>query len=83
MLRSIFRDREDFSGGDALNDATIAALDASATVIVLCSPVAAGRPAINEEVRLFRSRHPNRPWSRSSSRGRRRTIFRRPCGSNP
>ena len=60
-LRPIFRDREDFSGGHALNDATIAALDASAALIVLCSPVAASRPTVNEEVRLFRSRHPDRP----------------------
>src|SRR6516225_8926443 len=61
MLRPIFRDREDFSGGHALTDATIAALDASAGLVVLCSPVAAQRPAVNEEVRLFRSRHPDRP----------------------
>ena len=60
-LRPIFRDREDFSGGHSLTDATIAALDASAALIVLCSPVAATRPAVNEEVRLFRSRHPDRP----------------------
>ena len=60
-LRPIFRDREDFSGGHTLTDATIAALDASAALIVLCSPVAAARPAVNEEVRLFRSRHPGRP----------------------
>jgi tetratricopeptide (TPR) repeat protein len=60
-LRPIFRDREDFSGGHSLTDATIAALDASAALIVLCSTVSAGRPAVNEEVRLFRSRHPDRP----------------------
>jgi tetratricopeptide (TPR) repeat protein len=60
-LRPIFRDRDDFSGGHSLTDATIAALDASAAVVVLCSPVAAGRPAVNEEVRLFRTRHPDRP----------------------
>ena len=60
-LRPIFRDRDDFSGGHTLNDATIAALDASAALIVLCSPVAATRPAVNEEVRLFRHRHPGRP----------------------
>ncbi len=60
-LRPIFRDREDFSGGHTLTDATIAALDASAALIVLCSTVAATRPAVNEEVRLFRSRHPDRP----------------------
>src|SRR5262245_55803924 len=60
-LRPIFRDREDFSGGHTLTDATVAALDASAALIVLCSPVAATRPAVDEEVRLFRSRHPDRP----------------------
>jgi tetratricopeptide (TPR) repeat protein len=60
-LRPIFRDREDFTGGHTLKDATIAALDQSAALIVLCSPVAATRPAVNEEVRLFRFRHPDRP----------------------
>jgi hypothetical protein len=60
-LRPIFRDREDFSGGHTLTAATVAAIDASAALIVLCSPVAATRPAVNEEVRLFRSRHPDRP----------------------
>src|SRR5262249_35155512 len=60
-LRPVFRDREDFTGGHHLTDATITALDASAALIVLCSAVAATRPAVNEEVRLFRSRHPDRP----------------------
>ena len=59
-LRPIFRDREDFSGGHSLTDATLVALDASAALIVLCSTVAATRPAVNEEVRLFRARHPDR-----------------------
>jgi hypothetical protein len=40
-LRPIFHDREDFSGGHSLTDATIAAIDASAALIVLCSLVAA------------------------------------------
>ena len=60
-LRPIFRDREDFTGGHTLAAATIAALDQSAALVVLCSAVAATRPAVNEEVRLFRSRHPDRP----------------------
>jgi hypothetical protein len=60
-LRPIFRDREDFSGGHTLADATVTALDASAALIVLCSTVSANRPAVNEEVRLFRARHPDRP----------------------
>ena len=60
-LRPIFRDREDFAGGHMLTDATITALDNSAALIVLCSTISAQRPAVNEEVRLFKSRHPNRP----------------------
>lgn len=50
-LRPIFRDREDFAGGHSLTAATLAALDQSAALIVLCSPIAATRPAVNEEVR--------------------------------
>ena len=60
-LRPVFRDREDFTGGQALIDATIAALDQSAALVVICSSIAATRPAVNEEVRLFRLRHPGRP----------------------
>ncbi|MGY3443009.1 TIR domain-containing protein [Bradyrhizobium sp. USDA 4473] len=60
-LRPIFRDREDFAAGRGLTEATIAAVDQAAAMIVVCSAVAAGRPAVNEEVRLFRSRHPKRP----------------------
>ena len=60
-LRPIFRDREDFSGGPTLTDATVAALDSSAALIVLCSPAAAASHCVNEEVRLFKQRHPDRP----------------------
>jgi tetratricopeptide (TPR) repeat protein len=60
-LRPIFRDREDFSGGPKLPTATVAALHASAALLVLCSTASAKRPAVNEQIRLFRSRHPDRP----------------------
>lgn len=60
-LRPIFRDREDFSGGHELTAATIAAIETAAALIVLCSPIAAMRPAVDEEVKLFRARHPDRP----------------------
>ena len=60
-LRPIFRDREDFSGGDSLTDATVTAIDQSAALIVLCSMASATRPAVNEEVRLFHWRHSDRP----------------------
>jgi tetratricopeptide (TPR) repeat protein len=59
-LRPIFRDREDFSGGHTLTEATVTALDSSAALIVLCSRNSAGARAVDEEVRLFRSRHPGR-----------------------
>jgi hypothetical protein len=60
-LRPIFRDREDFRVGNSLNDETIRALDASAALIVLCSPASAKSYYVNEELRLFKSRHPDRP----------------------
>ncbi|MGO8954371.1 MAG: tetratricopeptide repeat protein [Rhodomicrobium sp.] len=60
-LRPIFRDREDFSAGHSLTDQTIASLDASAALIVLCSPASASSRYVNEEIRLFKSRHPVRP----------------------
>jgi len=60
-LSPVFRDRDDFAGGQTLTDATVAALDLSAALVVVCSPIAATRPAVNEEVRLFRWRHPDRP----------------------
>jgi tetratricopeptide (TPR) repeat protein len=60
-LRPVFRDRHDFSAGGALRDQTIAALDASAALVLLCSPASAKSAAVNEEVRQFISRRPDRP----------------------
>ena len=60
-MRPIFRDRDDFTAGHALTDQTLAALDASAALIVICSPAAAKSHYVNEEIRLFKSRHPERP----------------------
>jgi tetratricopeptide (TPR) repeat protein len=60
-LRPIFRDRDDFTAGHTLTDQTIAALDASAALIVLCSPASAKSHYVNEEIRLFKARHPERP----------------------
>jgi tetratricopeptide (TPR) repeat protein len=60
-LRPIFRDRDEFTAGHALSDQTLAALDASHAVIVICSPSSAKSRYVNEEVRLFKSRHPDRP----------------------
>jgi formylglycine-generating enzyme required for sulfatase activity len=60
-LRPIFRDRDDFTAGHTLNEQTLAALDASAALIVLCSPASAKSHYVNEEIRLFKSRHATRP----------------------
>ena len=60
-LRPVFRDREDFTAGHTLNAQTLEALDSSAALIVICSPKAAQSHYVNEEIRLFKSRHPERP----------------------
>jgi hypothetical protein len=54
-LRPIFRDREDFSAGHSLSEQTLAALEASQSLIVICSPSAAQSPHVNEEVRAFKA----------------------------
>jgi tetratricopeptide (TPR) repeat protein len=61
QLRPIFRDREEFTAGSGLQEQTIAALDRSAALIVICSPAAAGSLYVTEEIRLFKTRHPQRP----------------------
>jgi tetratricopeptide (TPR) repeat protein len=53
-LRPIFRDREDFSAGHSLAEQTIAALEASKFLIVICSPHAAQSRYVNEEIRRFK-----------------------------
>jgi tetratricopeptide (TPR) repeat protein len=60
-LNPIFRDRDDFSAGLTLKDQTIAALDASAALIVLCSPASVRSRYVNEEIRIFKHRRPERP----------------------
>src|SRR3990170_2307871 len=60
-LRPIFRDRDDFSAGHTLTEQTLAALDASHALIVICSPSSSKSHYVTEEIRLFKSRHPERP----------------------
>lgn len=55
MLRPIFRDREDFSAGHSVTEQTVAALDASQFLIVICSPNAAKSAYVNEEIRRFKA----------------------------
>ena len=60
-LRPIFRDRHDFDAGGTLAAQTIAALDSSAALILVASPAAATSKLVNEEIRLYASRHRDRP----------------------
>ena len=60
-LRPVFRDRDDFTAGKTLSEQTLAALDASHALIVLCSSASAKSRYVNEEIRLFKARHPERP----------------------
>src|SRR5688500_14468785 len=53
-LRPIFRDRDDFSSGSSLERATVAALENSEALIVVCSPSAARSPHVDAEVRQFK-----------------------------
>ncbi len=50
-LRPIFRDREEFSAGSTLVAQTVAVLEASQCLIVICSPNAAASKYVNEEIR--------------------------------
>ena len=54
-LRLIFRNRDDFPAGHSLTDQTVAALEASQFLIVICSPNAARSKYVNEEIRRFKS----------------------------
>jgi formylglycine-generating enzyme required for sulfatase activity len=60
-LQPIFRDRYEFDAGGLLVEQTSTALDSSAALIVLASPHAARSKYVNEELRQFKSRHPERP----------------------
>ncbi|MGH6800561.1 MAG: toll/interleukin-1 receptor domain-containing protein, partial [Methylocella sp.] len=54
-LRPIFRDREDFAAGPSLPEQTIAALESSRFLIVICSPNSAQSKYVNEEIRRFKA----------------------------
>lgn len=60
-LTPVFRDRDELASSARLSDSIQSALDASAALVVACSPAAAASRWVNEEVRYFRSRFPERP----------------------
>jgi len=58
--RPIFRDMQDMPVGGVMTDRLSEMLDASATVIVLCTTSSAKSDWVNLEIELFASRHPDR-----------------------
>lgn len=60
-LRPIFRDRDELASSASLGDLIQQALDASEALIVVCSPAAVRSRWVNEEIRWFRTHHPERP----------------------
>lgn len=60
-LHPVFRDRDELASSGALSASIEAALDASAALVVVCSPAAAASPWVDAEVRRFRERWPERP----------------------
>lgn len=57
-LTPIFKDREELCATDSLSAAVDAALSASDTLIVLCSPDAAASSWVNREIERYRQLHP-------------------------
>jgi len=60
-LIPIFRDRDELPAANDLSTEVRAALQASRSLVVVCSPAAAASKWVSREVELFRSLHPDRP----------------------
>ncbi len=54
-LRPIFRNREPLAADDSLTEQTLAALQASQYLVVICSPDAATSRHVDEEIRRFKA----------------------------
>ncbi len=60
-LAPIFRDRDELPAAHDLSAEVRAALQASRSLVVVCSPAAAASSWVTREVELFRALHPDRP----------------------
>lgn len=69
QIGQIFRDREDLAAAPSLSDAIRDALSRAEALVVLCSPDAKASQWVSEEIRLFRSLHPDRPVLAALVRG--------------
>src|ERR1700730_13241729 len=57
LARPVFRESEDFAADHPPSEQTLAALEASRFLIVICSPNAAKSKYVNEEIRRFKILH--------------------------
>jgi len=60
-LGAIFRDRDELASSGSLSRSIEEALDASAALIVVCSPAAVASQFVDAEIAYFRRQHPDRP----------------------
>jgi len=60
-LAPIFRDREELPAATDLSETVREALAGSGALIILCSPHAAASLWVEEEIKTFRTLHPDRP----------------------
>ncbi len=68
-LVPIFRDRDELPAASDLSETVRVALGESAALVVLCSPAAESSFWVAEEIRTFRSLHPDRPILAAVVRG--------------
>jgi tetratricopeptide (TPR) repeat protein len=59
-IRPVFRDRDELASASSLTESIENALAASQALIVVCSPDAVASRWVNEEIRYFRTLHPER-----------------------
>jgi len=84
-LVPIFRDREELPAARDLTSEVRAALEASRSLIVICSPAAAASKWVAREVEVFRELHPDRPVLAAIREGEPSDCFPetlRPLGSD-
>src|SRR4051794_4211676 len=60
-LGAFFRDRDELASSGSLSRSIEEALDASAALIVVCSPAAVASQFVDAEIAYFRRQHPERP----------------------
>ncbi|PSJ38894.1 toll/interleukin-1 receptor domain-containing protein [Allosphingosinicella deserti] len=81
-LSPIFRDREELPAAGDLSEKVRAALAASQSLIVVCSPNAAASPWVAKEIDTFRELHPGRPILAAILDGEPAQCFPPPLGAN-